>query len=101
MTEVSETDGGAPTRVASTASQSSTRSESEPLTPCGVNSPTPPVTLANAAAGGREINRRVVYVGLIPQAVTETMLREFFADTGRVESIRVLADKNVSWYFAF
>lgn len=51
---------------------------------------------ANATQGGREINRKVLYVGNIDQHVTEDMLNDVFKVTGGVVSIKIFPDKNVS-----
>lgn len=56
------------------------------------NSPAP----ANASQGGREVNKKVLYVGNIDQHVTEDMLIEVFKVTGNVLSIKIFPDKNVS-----
>lgn len=51
---------------------------------------------ANATQGGREINKKVLYVGNIDQHVTEDMLNDVFKVTGTVVSIKIFPDKNVS-----
>lgn len=51
---------------------------------------------ANASQGGREINKRALYVGGVDQNVTEDMLSELFKVTGSVSSIKIFPDKNVS-----
>lgn len=56
----------------------------------------PNVTPANASQGGREVNKRVLYVGGVDQNVTEDMLSELFKVTGNVSSIKIFPDKNVS-----
>lgn len=52
---------------------------------------------ANASQGGREINRRALYVGGVDQNVTEDMLSELFKVTGSVSSIKIFPDKNVGF----
>jgi nucleolysin TIA-1/TIAR len=50
---------------------------------------------ANAAEGGREINKRVLHVGGVDQNVTEDMLMELFRVTGNVVSIKILPEKSI------
>lgn len=49
---------------------------------------------ANAANGGRELNKKVLHVGGIDHNVTENMLMEIFKVTGEVLSIKMFPDKN-------
>lgn len=70
-------------------------SPSDPNSPAQQNQPG--VTPANASQGGREINKRVLYVGGVDQNVTEDMLSELFKVTGNVSSIKIFPDKNVSF----
>lgn len=58
----------------------------------------PIVAPANASQGGREVNKRVLYVGGVDQNVTEDMLSELFKVTGNVSSIKIFPDKNVGSY---
>lgn len=54
-----------------------------------------PVTApAHASQGGREVNKKVLYVGGVDQNVTEEMLLELFKVTGNVTSIKIFPDKN-------
>lgn len=53
------------------------------------------ITPAKATQGGREINKKVLYVGSIDPQVTEDMLNDVFKVTGNVLSIKIFPDKNV------
>jgi nucleolysin TIA-1/TIAR len=57
------------------------------------SSTTPPLA-ANAALGGREVNKRVLYIGGVDHNVTEEILLELFKTIGDVVSIKILPDKN-------
>lgn len=70
---------------------SSQQNQSRADTPeSSVSTPTP----ANASQGGREINKKVLYVGNIDQQVAEDMLNDVFKTTGNVVSIKIFPDKN-------
>lgn len=49
---------------------------------------------ASATNGGREISRKVLYVGGLPKTINEDALSEKFAVSGPVFSVKVLNDKN-------
>lgn len=49
---------------------------------------------ASATNGGREISRKVLYVGGLPKTVNEDALSEKFSASGPVFSVKVLNDKN-------
>ena len=71
-------------------------SSSQAQTSPGHQPNVPTIAPANASQGGREINKRVLYVGGVDQNVTEDMLSELFKVTGNVSSIKIFPDKNVS-----
>ncbi|KAF5094481.1 hypothetical protein D0Z03_002072 [Geotrichum reessii] len=54
----------------------------------------PVIAPAHASQGGREVNKKVLYVGGVDQNVTEEMLLELFKVTGNVTSIKIFPDKN-------
>lgn len=49
---------------------------------------------ASATNGGREISRKVLYVGGLPKTISEDTLSEKFSASGPVFSVKVLNDKN-------
>lgn len=53
---------------------------------------------ASATQGGRDVNKRILYVGNLDQHVSEDMLSDVFKVTGNVVSIKIFPDKNVSIY---
>lgn len=61
---------------------------------CATADPVPAPQPANAANGGRELNKKVLHVGGIDHKVTENMLMEIFKVTGEVLSIKMFPDKN-------
>ncbi|CDR46291.1 CYFA0S22e02190g1_1 [Cyberlindnera fabianii] len=54
----------------------------------------PEITPALASEGGREVSRKILYVGGLTKTVTEENLREIFGASGAVESVKILFDKN-------
>lgn len=57
---------------------------------------------ASATNGGREISKTVLYVGGLHKSVTEDNIIERFAQSGKVESVKILNDKNRSGFnYAF
>lgn len=54
----------------------------------------PEVTPAIAAAGGREVSHKILYVGGLDKSITEENLQEIFSTHGTVDSVKVLFDKN-------
>lgn len=71
-----------------------TNPSSAPAAPAATEATGPLVVPANASQGGREVNKRVLYVGGVDQNVTEDMLSELFKVTGNVGSIKIFPDKN-------
>ncbi|EEQ40637.1 RNA recognition motif family protein [Clavispora lusitaniae] len=49
---------------------------------------------ASATNGGREISRKVLYVGGLPKSINEDALNEKFSASGPVFSVKILNDKN-------
>lgn len=54
----------------------------------------PEAAPALAAEGGREVSRKILYVGGLDKNITEDDLRDIFSAHGAVESVKVLFDKN-------
>lgn len=90
MTESTPTTYPQPTIGDTTSTNSSNGSNYDNSTDAAGMSLTP----ANAADGGREVNRKVLYVGGVDQNINEDMLNELFKVTGTVLSIKILPDKN-------
>ena len=46
-----------------------------------------------------EPNKRALYVGGLDPRVTEEVLRQIFETTGHVKNVKIIPDKNVSFFF--
>lgn len=85
------TNGTANNSNTSQQSSSSQQTQSGADTPeTSASTPAP----ANASQGGREINKKVLYVGNIDQQVAEDTLNDVFKTVGNVVSIKIFPDKN-------
>lgn len=60
------------------------------------------VVPASATNGGREISKKVLYVGGLHKSVPEEAITELFSQSGKVHSVKILNDKNkVGFNYAF
>ena len=62
----------------------------------GIMSPTSAGGFRRAAP---EPNKRALYIGGLDQRVTEEVLRQIFETTGHVQNVKIIPDKNVSFFF--
>lgn len=64
--------------------------------PMTTNQPTQSsdVNPASAVNGGREISKKILYVGGLHKSATEDSLKEMFSANGLVHSVKILNDKN-------
>lgn len=51
-------------------------------------------TPASAIEGGREVSKKILYVGGLHKSVTDDMLKDLFLVAGPIQSVKILNDKN-------
>ncbi|ABN65113.1 polyadenylated RNA-binding protein, partial [Scheffersomyces stipitis CBS 6054] len=49
---------------------------------------------ASALEGGREVSKKILYVGGLHKSVTDDMLKDLFSVAGGIKSVKILNDKN-------
>jgi nucleolysin TIA-1/TIAR len=75
--------------------------------PTAISSPMAGGVMSPTSAGGMvrraapEPNKRALYVGGLDPRVHEDMLRQIFETAGHVQSVKIIPDKNVSFFFFF
>lgn len=68
--------------------------EAQPELPPVDENQQPEFNPASAVNGGREISKKILYVGGLHKSVTDESLTEMFAASGPVHSVKILNDKN-------
>lgn len=64
--------------------------------------PLPETTPASALEGGREVSKKILYVGGLHKSVSEDMLKDLFSVAGPIQSVKILNDKNrPGFHYAF
>lgn len=74
--------------------------------PTAITSPMSVSAMASPTSAGGfvrraapEPNKRALYVGGLDPRVTEEILKQIFETTGHVQSVKIIPDKNVSWFY--
>lgn len=65
-----------------------------PIPANGSAKPNPDFVPASATNGGREISKKVLYVGGLHKSVSEDGITDLFSQSGQVHSVKILNDKN-------
>lgn len=85
-------------------SQPQTQSQPPPIQPpqSQHHQPLPDSTPASAVEGGREVSKKILYVGGLHKSVSEDMLKDLFSVAGPIQSVKILNDKNrPGFHYAF
>lgn len=49
---------------------------------------------ASAVEGGREVSKKILYVGGLHKSVSDEALKDLFSQSGNIQSVKILNDKN-------